>query len=133
MVCWKRALAEHKSKIRTAKQTSWRNYVSELKYGAPQSSVYKQIRKISGKTSKKNSISLKKTIMLWQHHLILETSWQIPFVIPPPIIITRCVLENINIQQNKMYPHSIQMINTTFSVSLEKFQWALLISPDLKN
>ena len=34
MVRWKRARAEHKSKIRTAKQTSWRNYVSDLKYGA---------------------------------------------------------------------------------------------------
>ena len=56
MVRWKRARAEHKSKIRTAKQTSWRNYVSDLKYGAPQSAIYKQIRKIRGKPPKKLNI-----------------------------------------------------------------------------
>ena len=53
MVRWKRVRAEHKSKIRTAKQNSWINYISDLKYGAPQSSIYKQIRKIRGKPPKK--------------------------------------------------------------------------------
>ena len=33
IIRWTQARAEHKSKIRTAKQTIWRNYVSVLKYG----------------------------------------------------------------------------------------------------
>ena len=64
MIRWKRARAEHKSKIRTAKQTSWRNYVSVLKYGAHQSSLYKQIRKFRGKPPKKlNIIKEKDNVM----------------------------------------------------------------------
>ena len=56
MIRWKRARAQYKSNVRKAKQSSWRNYVSDLKYGAPQSAIYNQIRKIRGKPPKKLSI-----------------------------------------------------------------------------
>ena len=44
--------------VRLAKEEGWRNYLSEMKMGVPQSAIYKKMRQITDKSTKKLHILL---------------------------------------------------------------------------
>lgn len=56
MINWKKSRAEHKYKVRSCKQISWREFVGSLNKRTPINVIYEQIRKIRGRKQRKVNI-----------------------------------------------------------------------------